>query len=177
MKERQRPFQERVLSTSYEFNTASYAVEELSEVFCVALGLERVKPLAASPISGASWWASVASLKAAEFRDESARLQASEAFTSITFEPRKSMSWKEETEGLVRIAATVVDLLSREPDTTGFLEFYDEIIVLEKRRGSRIVVDPRLVDPDDLDDLHAFSRTLSALPFEPIEQFGWRKAT
>lgn len=159
------------MATNYEFNTASYSVEDVSDRFCAALGLERAKPLAPSPISSASWWASVTRMNSNEFKDEGARLGAAEAYTSITFEPRKTLAWEQETVGLLRIIETAVDLLSASPDTSGFLEFYDEIIVLEKRKGSGIVVDPRLIDPDDLDDQQVFRSALHQFPVVPIEQF------
>lgn len=158
------------MSTSYEFNTASYSVEELSDVFGEVLDLGRVKPLAPSPLSGESWWAAVVSLDSDEFADNGERLQAPNSYASITFEPGKSLDWEEQTRGLARIIATAVDLLARKPDSSGFLVFNGDIVVLEKRRGRGIVADPRLVDPDDLDDLGAFAPILANCAVEPIDQ-------
>ena len=158
------------MSISYEFNTASYSVEELSDVFGEVLDIGRVKPLAPSPLSGESWWAAAVTLDSGEFTDSGERLQAPGSYTSITFEPRKSLSWEEQTRGLARIVATVVDLLARKPDSSGFLMFNGDIVVLEKRRGRGIVADPRLVDPDDLDDQGAFVLILVGCAVEPIDQ-------
>ncbi|THV40803.1 hypothetical protein [Glycomyces buryatensis] len=159
------------MSTNYEFNTASYSVEEISDFFCTVLDLDRVKLLAPSPITGEKWWAAATVMEVAEFTDEGRRLQATDTFTSISFEPRKSMNFEDENRGLARIIKSVLDLLSRDNSSSGFLEFYDEIIVIEKRKGQEIVVDPRLIDPNDLDAQNMFAPILKGYIIEPIDQF------
>jgi hypothetical protein len=136
----------------------------------MALDLDRLKPLSPTPIVGPEWWAGISENDPEEFGEVGRRLGARGKYTSIAFVPDKRLAWEEETRGLVRIITAVVDLLSRDPDSSGFLEFYDEVIVLEKRRNQDIVVDPRLLDPDDLDDQRAFAPVLKAFRVEPIEQ-------
>jgi hypothetical protein len=158
------------MATNYRFATASYSVEEVSDLFCTVLDLTRLKPLSPTPIVGPAWWAGISENDAEEFNEVGRRLESVGRYTSIAFVPDKRLLWEDETRGLVRIITAVVDLLSRAPDSSGFLEFYDEVIVLEKRRNQEIVVDPRLLDPDDLDDQRAFAPILKMFPVEPIEQ-------
>lgn len=159
------------MATNYRFETTSYSVVEVSDLFCAVLELGRLRPSSATPIVSEAWWAGVTSDSSREFAASGRRLGASGSYTSIAFVPSKRMSWEDEVRGLVRIIKTVVDLLARDPDSSGFLEFYDEIVVLEKRKGQGIVVDPRLLDPDDLDDLQMFAPILSACTVGRIDQF------
>ncbi|MFG3339723.1 hypothetical protein [Glycomyces sp. NPDC048151] len=158
------------MSTNFEFNTSSFTIQEVSDYFAGLLGLERASANAPSPLNGPQWWAPIVSLDAQEFPDEGARLGTTDMYTSISFEPRKSVSWAEQTNGLVKILQGAINLLARNKDNAGYVMFYDEIIVLEKRRGGPIVLDARLVDPDDLDDLGAFASEFHGFPVVSIEQ-------
>jgi hypothetical protein len=158
------------VSISFEFNTSSFTVDEVSDYFARLLGLERGHAGASSPLTSPEWWVPVAALDAQEFAAEGTRLETAGRYTSISFEPRKSIDWASQTRGLVKILQGVIDLLSRAPGNIGFVQFYDEVIVLEKRRGGPIVIDPRLVDPDDLDDLGAFASAFRGFTVAPISQ-------
>lgn len=158
------------MATNYRFKTASYSVEEISDLFCTALDLNRLKALSPTPIVGDAWWAAVTSNDAKEFGAAGQRLGESGSYTSIAFVPDKRLPWEDEVKGLAKILQTVVDLLAREPESSGFLEFYDEIIVLEKQKSGPIVVDPRLLDENDLGE-ELFSRILAGYRVAPIEQF------
>lgn len=159
------------MAANYRFKTVSYSIEEISDLFCTVLDLDRLKPLSPTPIVSENWWAGVTSNSSEDFVEAGRRLGVSGSYTSIAFVPDKRLSWEDETRGLARIVKMVVDLLSRDRESSGFLEFYDEIIVLEKRKGQELVVDPRLLDPDDLDDHRVFTPILSAYPVKQIEQF------
>ncbi|GLZ82052.1 hypothetical protein Afil01_68590 [Actinorhabdospora filicis] len=156
------------MSTSYEFNTPSYSVARLSEYFGALLGLSKAEPPADSPLTGPAWWVALATTHASDAPTAAARMGTGGAFASVTFEPRKALSWEEETAGLSRIIRASVALLQQAPNVAGYLEFYDDIVVLEKRAGGPLVVSPRLIDRGDLDDLGVFAPLLRGLTVAPI---------
>lgn len=156
------------MSVSYEFNTTAYSPARLSDYFASLLSLTKADPPADSPLTGAAWWVAVVPTHASDSPEVARRLGTSGTFTSVTFEPRKMLSWEEETAGLSRIIRAVVALLGQSPDVAGYLEFYDDIVVLEKRAGGPVVVSPRLIDPEDLDDLGAFGPLVRGMTVAPI---------
>lgn len=158
------------MSTNFEFHTASYSSAELKSYFSDALGLAPVGQGPDSPAANETWWAGSADLGVDEFEDEGSRLEATGTFASISFEPRKDASWEATTEGLAAILGLVLDLLRRRSDSSGLFVFYEENIVLEKRRTGQIVIDRRLVDRNDFDDLGVFAKLFEGYPVISIPQ-------
>ncbi|SDE52361.1 hypothetical protein [Glycomyces harbinensis] len=157
------------MSSGYRLYTSASSLLELSSYFAEVLDLGRVEPRALSPIDSDRWWCAITAHGASDNAAVSGRLGV-ERYSTVAFLPRKSLSWESETKDLAKIVEAVARLLSEDRNASGFLEFYDEIIVLEKRKGGPITVDPRLLDPDDLDDQRAFAPLLGGYAVRSIEQ-------
>ncbi|MFD7846349.1 hypothetical protein ACFV4K_25825 [Nocardia sp. NPDC059764] len=97
------------------------------------------------------------------------RLQA-DAYTTLVFEPKPGIGWENEVAGVAKILQGVIALLQGDMESSGLFDFYYSVIVLEKKRNLPLVVDPRLLDPEDLNNLGLFFDVLQGISVESLDQ-------
>ncbi|GAA2140039.1 hypothetical protein [Glycomyces algeriensis] len=158
------------MSISYNLYISAIPLEDLSEHLASKLNLSPVHAESPAPLKNDEWWCNlVHQSRNPHTESDSVRLEV-DRYVAVVFEPGKFIGWEHHFRGLSLILDATRILLDQNPQSSAFFDFNYETVVLEKKKYQSLIVDPRLVDSNDLDKDGVFAKMFSAYVKVPLAQ-------